>query len=83
MSIATLLQCVRITQVVGALVYSDTKNGKDIGELTGLDPIGITATTSVDEIMAIPADAVLHAPQPAFDEAEMLDQVCRLLQRGH
>lgn len=69
-------------EIVGALVYSDTKNGKDIGELAGMDPIGITATTSVDEILAIPADAVLHAPQPAFDEAEMVDQACRLLRSG-
>lgn len=69
-------------EVVGALVYSEEKNGRDVGELAGLEPIGIAATTSVEQILAIDADAVLHAPQPAFDEAEMVDQVCQLLRSG-
>lgn len=69
-------------EVVGALVFSESKNGRDIGELVGLPPIGIAATTSVDQIVATDADVVLHAPQPAFDETEMVEQVCALLRSG-
>ena len=68
--------------VVGALVYSEDKDGQDIGKLAGLDPIGVAATTSVERILATPADAVVHSPQPALDEAEMIDQVCELLRSG-
>ena len=69
-------------EVVGALVYSASKDGRDIGELAGLDPIGVAATTSVEQILATPADAVVHAPQPALDETEMVEQVCQLLRSG-
>jgi hypothetical protein len=44
-------------EVVGALVYSESKDGRDIGELAGLEPVGVTATTSVEQILATEADA--------------------------
>src|SRR5689334_18635174 len=36
-------------EVVGALVYSDGKAGRDVGELCGIGPIGVTATKDRDE----------------------------------
>ena len=39
-------------ELVGAWVHSDSKHGKDVGELVGLDPIGVVATTSAAEILA-------------------------------
>ena len=36
--------------VVGVLVYSDDKAGRDAGDLCGIDPIGVTATKDRDEI---------------------------------
>lgn len=64
-------------EIVGALVYSDTKNGVDIGTLVGRDPIGVTATTDVDEILALEADCVLYTPRTAH-----LDDVCKVLASG-
>jgi len=43
-------------ELVGALVYSDAKAGRDVGDICGLGPIGVTATTD--------RDAVVHAIAP-------------------
>lgn len=49
-------------QVVGVKVFSPHKHGKDIGELVGLPPTGVKATTSKAEILALDADCVVHTP---------------------
>lgn len=69
-------------KLVGALVYNDEKDGKDIGELCGISPIGVKATKSPDEILALDADCVLYAPtgEPRMDAA--LDDICGLLASG-
>src|SRR5689334_6643636 len=64
-------------QLVGARVYSDAKNGVDIGALVDREPIGVTATTDVGRILALDADLVLYAP--SFTD---LDDVCSLLESG-
>ena len=48
--------------VVGVKVFSPHKHGKDIGELVGLPPTGVKATTSKQEILALNADCVIHTP---------------------
>ena len=64
-------------QIVGARVYSEEKNGVDIGALVGREPIGVAATTDVDEILALAADCVLYTPRTAH-----IDDVCALLASG-
>ena len=64
-------------ELVGARVYSDTKNGVDIGTIVGRDPIGVIATTDTADILALDADLVLYAP--SFTD---LDDVCALLASG-
>lgn len=49
-------------EVVGVKVFSPHKNGKDIGALVGLPPVGVKATTSKDAILALNADCVVHTP---------------------
>ena len=46
----------------GAWVHSPEKVGRDVGELCGLEPLGVTATGDLDEICAIDADCVVYAP---------------------
>jgi len=48
-------------ELVGARVYSEDKAGRDVGELCGLGPTGVIATSSTDEVLALPADCVLYA----------------------
>ena len=49
-------------ELAGCWVHSKDKAGKDVGEIIGGAPLGITAMSSLDEILAIDADAVVYAP---------------------
>ena len=49
-------------ELVGTWVHSPDKVGRDVGEICGIDPIGVTAVGTLDEICAIDADAVVYAP---------------------
>ncbi len=75
-------------ELVGALVYSDAKAGRDVGDICGIGPIGpigpigVTATTDPDEIVAIDADCVLYMPQGEMNPTGALDDICRLLASG-
>ena len=64
-------------ELVGLLVNDPAKAGRDAGELCGVAPVGIAATNSVDEIVALGADCVLYMRQ-GTDIAEL----CRLLASG-
>ena len=64
-------------EFVGCRVYSEAKNGKDVGELIGTGPLGVTATSSIDEILEFDADAVIYAPLIANP-----DEVAALLRSG-
>ena len=63
--------------LAGVYVTSAAKAGRDAGELCGLPPTGVTATSDTGEILALGADCVLYMPA-ACD----LDQVCALLAAG-
>ena len=74
-------------ELVGALVYSEDKDGRDVGELVGVElgrvgPIGVTATRDKAAILALDADCVIHAPQGEMDPAGTLDDICDLLASG-
>jgi len=64
-------------ELVGCWVHSAEKHGLDVGEIVGTDPTGVRATSSVEEILALPADAVLYAPL-----IPDRDQVAALLRSG-
>jgi len=64
-------------ELAGLYVHSEAKEGRDAGELCGLAPVGIAATRSVDEIVALKPDCVLYM-QEGFD----LGDICRLLEAG-
>lgn len=60
-------------ELVGVWVSSAAKAGRDAGALCGRANIGVIATSSVDELVATPADCVLHMPQLTdFDLLERL-----------
>ncbi|WP_067863041.1 NAD(P)H-dependent amine dehydrogenase family protein [Nocardia shimofusensis] len=63
--------------LAGVYVHSPDKAGRDAGELCGTDPVGVTATTDIEQILALDADCVLYMPI-TFDA----DEVCRLLAAG-
>jgi hypothetical protein len=69
-------------ELVGALAYSDAKAGRDVGDICGIGPIGVTATTDPAEIVALHADCVLYMPQGEMNPMGALDDICLLLASG-
>jgi len=69
-------------ELVGALVYSDEKAGRDVGEICGLGALGVTATKDQDAIVALDADCVVYAAQGEMNPVGALDDICRLLASG-
>jgi 2,4-diaminopentanoate dehydrogenase len=49
-------------ELVGCYAWSDGKAGKDVGELCGIGPIGLAATSDVDALIALRPDCVLYMP---------------------
>lgn len=69
-------------ELVGLYVYSDKKNGLDAGDIARRPLTGVKATRSIDEILAMDADIVLHCPLLQFPYSAHDDDVCRLLESG-
>ncbi len=66
-----------VFDLVGVLVHSPEKVGKDAGEIAGIAPIGVLATDDIESIVAMDADCVFYTPV-IMD----VDTVCRLLRSG-
>ena len=49
-------------ELVGAYAYSPEKVGQDVGELCGLEPVGVNATDDVDALLALEPDCVIYTP---------------------
>lgn len=73
-------------ELVGAWVRSDDKDGRDVGELCGLDPLGITATSDKDALLALEADCVCFMPGRSWVsnplESETFADLLRILRSG-
>jgi hypothetical protein len=64
-------------ELVGCYAWSDDKVGVDVGELCGIDPVGVAATNDVDALFAAKPDVVVYNPMwPSTDE------VVRILEAG-
>lgn len=72
----------RDLELVGALVYSEAKAGRDVGEISGIGDIGVATTDDPDEIVALNADCVLYMPQGEMNPMGAVDDICRLLASG-
>lgn len=68
-------------QLVGVLCYGEEKHGKDAGELAGIEPLGVTATTDVDEVLAIESDCILHVTRDHGDYSSVAE-IERILLAG-
>ena len=64
-------------ELVGCWVHSADKHGRDVGELIGEAPIGVAASTDIDELLALDADCVMYSPMLPDDEV-----VARILRSG-
>ncbi|OBH78998.1 dihydrodipicolinate reductase [Mycobacterium scrofulaceum] len=64
-------------ELAGCWVHSAEKNGVDVGRILGTDDLGVTATSSVEEILALDADCVVYSPLVPND-----DEVIAILRSG-
>ena len=64
-------------ELVGCFVHSEAKDGVDVGELIGAEPLGVLATSSKERILELEADCVLYAPLMAD-----VEDVTALLRSG-
>lgn len=64
-------------ELVGLLVHSEDKVGKDAGEFIGREPTGIIATNKLEDILALDADCVAH-----FALFPDIDEICAILESG-
>jgi hypothetical protein len=63
--------------LVGCFAWSPDKVGRDVGELCGVDPIGVLATDDVDALLALKADCVVYNPMWVD-----VDEMVRILEAG-
>ena len=64
-------------ELVGAYAWSAEKDGVDVGELCGIDPLGVVATSDVDTLLSWEPDCVSYMPK-LLD----VDDLVRLLEAG-
>jgi 4-hydroxy-tetrahydrodipicolinate reductase len=69
-------------ELVGLWVHSDTKVGKDAGELCGLGPVGVAATDDADALIDLKADCVSYMATGDLRPHEAVDDMCRILEAG-
>ena len=64
-------------ELVGCYAWSPEKVGRDVGELCGVDPLGVTATDDVEALLGLRPDCVVYNPMwPSIDE------LVRILEAG-
>ena len=69
-------------ELVGVWVHSPDKVGRDVGELVGLDPIGLAASGDVDDILGRGVDCVYYAASGPDRDAAAVPDYIRLLSAG-
>jgi 2,4-diaminopentanoate dehydrogenase len=60
-------------ELVGCYAFSSDKVGRDVGELVGIDPLGVIATNDVDALLALKPDCVVY--NPMWINVEELDRI--------
>jgi hypothetical protein len=69
-------------ELAGVYVYGEKKAGRDAGEIARRAPTGIIATRSIEEILDIDADVLIHAPRIQVPYTAHKGEICRLLASG-
>lgn len=64
-------------ELIGAYAWSKDKVGKDIGTLCNVEPLGIAAVGSVEDVIALKPDVVLYMPL-----VWNVDELVQLLEAG-
>jgi 2,4-diaminopentanoate dehydrogenase len=69
-------------ELAGVWVSSAAKDGVDAGELAGIGPIGVTATTDADALLALRPDCIVYTAMADNRLVEAIDDLKRFLAAG-
>ncbi len=69
-------------ELAGVWVHSDTKSGRDAGELCGREPVGVQATNDIEALLALDADCVCYSATADMRPFEAVEDMCRILASG-
>jgi hypothetical protein len=69
-------------ELVGLVVHSDDKVGKDAGELAGVAPTGVIATQDLDAAVALDADAFCYMATTHGRLKVATSELCQILESG-
>ncbi len=64
-------------ELVGCYAWSPDKVGRDVGELCGIDPVGVAATSDIDALLALKPECVVYNPM-----WQQPDELVRILEAG-
>jgi hypothetical protein len=69
-------------ELAGLWVHSDSKAGRDAGELCGGPPVGVTATQDAEALLASGADCVCYTANSDLRPDGVIDDIVGMLSRG-
>ena len=69
-------------ELVGVWVHSEEKVGRDVGELTGGDPLGVLATNDRDALLAADLDCVVYTSSDGGTNESAIDDYVAMLEAG-
>jgi len=69
-------------ELVGVGVSNPAKVGKDVGEICGIEPIGLAATDDVDALIALRPDALVHYGPTAAKADDNIALMAKFLRAG-
>ncbi len=69
-------------ELVDLVVHSDLKAGRDAGELCGIDPVGVVATTDAEGLLGGDADVVVYAAAANLRPLEAVNDMVSILSAG-
>jgi hypothetical protein len=64
-------------ELIGCYAWSSDKDGRDVGELCGMEPLGVVASQDVDALLALRPDCVVYNPM-----WQNTDELVRILESG-
>jgi 2,4-diaminopentanoate dehydrogenase len=69
-------------ELAGVWVSSAAKAGRDAGELCGIGPTGVNATTDASALLRLDADCVCYTATADLRPFEAVEDLCRMLAAG-
>jgi 4-hydroxy-tetrahydrodipicolinate reductase len=69
-------------ELAGLWVHSDSKAGRDAGELCGGPTAGVTATQDAEALLALDADCVCYTANSDLRPGQVVDDLCKMLASG-